>query len=169
MWPTLRTSVLFVVGAVGFLGAAATFLPRATISPANSKVDPIGSPDLFQVQNSGLIPLKNIGVAIGICQITYNSLPQPEDISGLECNHTTKIVSYISFLPWKKPILDPDHRYTIAIQDAFRPNPRAPIGYADISLKMSYTLPLLPWWKRSAEFRFTTHQEEDGALYWREQ
>jgi len=151
---------------VGAIAAAAVFLPRVSVSPTSAQVPIYGSPSLFSINNTGLVPLEDVQPMLGICQLTYGPVPEQESRDARTCMHEDKVLgSFLLFTPWHTDEIKADHSYIISLQDALINSARFPISYADISIDVEYRVAFLPWRQR-ASFRFTTRQGGDSRLYW---
>jgi hypothetical protein len=94
---------------------------------------------------------------VGLCQLVYGNDRTPN--TNYECE---PIKTWLKPTPWRVNTLEPDGRYTIALEDLFK---AAPLVFADISIAIEYRPVLLPW-RHKIEFRFVTRKLSDGKLYW---
>ena len=60
-----------------------------------------------------------------------------------------------------------DRQFTIPLQDTFQTMPPHMLGYGDIVISVQFQPWVIPV-RRSVDFRFQTHLEPDGKLYWEE-
>jgi hypothetical protein len=147
-----------VVGSTGIL-----FLqPRPSVNPP-------GPPDLtnpfnasFTITNTNIIPLRDVGVSIGVIQVVMSPLP---------FNETKRPPLYypgrlptITREDWNNHNLEMDEKYTIT-PDVIAPGRGASLGGADVAIVVKYR----PWFlpvERRRIFRFVTHNNGDGTFSW---
>jgi hypothetical protein len=149
------------MGIVGLIISVLIFWPRVTLE-YGEPVDPENSLSAtFTVVNSTfIVPLQDVAVKMGVCQIMFGS--NPLNLRG-RCNNSDPIT-------WSKPEwyhhrLTADERYGISFGDLINPGPGAKLSGADVSVVVTYQ-----WWfipiKCRKVYRFVTRVQSDGKLHW---
>jgi hypothetical protein len=148
---TLLASVLAIAT---ILGGVAVVLPRPSVTP-NDPVDPSNPMSAsFTVTNSSIIPLRHVTAYVAIGQVANIS-------AKLDPNFEPTFTSRLFRPEWRDHTLDMDERFTITPADVFGSG----WGEADIAIGVIYR----PWFfpmTREKNFRFKTHRQTNGSLYW---
>jgi hypothetical protein len=151
---------------LGGLAATVTFLPRITITPS----DPVDPDNLFSVSftvtNASFIPitLNDADVRVVLGQILAEPLPfNPPKKFDVGPGGITRP-------EWSGHSLRMDERFTVTLQGMFGmakepPYVPAKLSGADLAIAVTYKPWLFPW-QRETVFRFTTHRQSNGGLYW---
>lgn len=159
---TLRSRIVRIggpaVALLGALAAAATFLPRVSISPRDP-VDPTNPFSAsFTVTNTGLVPLNDVGVRIALGEIIAEPLPfNPPKRFELGSGGFDRI-------GWLHHTLEIDEPYTVPVS-MFGLGKGERLSGADLAIVIRYKPWFLPW-HRDKAFRFQTYRQSNGGLYW---
>ncbi len=132
-----------------------SLLPRISVNPSDP-VDPNNALSaLFTIANNGFIPLRKVAASLGLGEI------QPVG-KALDANVEYDLQGELAPTAWSNHSLDMDDDYTISPFDVIR-------AYGDrqaaIQIIVLYNLWVLPW-KITRRFRFETHRQSNGKLYW---
>jgi hypothetical protein len=151
--------ILGIATLVGGIAAAATFLPRISVIPSDP-VDPNNPFSVsFTITNSNFVSLRDVGARIALGQIMAEPLPF----------NPPKTLEYgsggITRPEWNHHKLGMDERFTITTQGIFGMLPGAKLSGADLAIVVSYKPWIIPL-RREAAFRFITHRQSNGNLYW---
>jgi hypothetical protein len=95
----------------------------------------------------GMLNLENFEVETFIREITY--------MNGVERFEFGKTYSP----PNQR--LEPGDKRTVPF-DYFNVNPLSPVVHADVALVMNFTMPFIPWHKKTKIVRFVTATQADG-------
>jgi hypothetical protein len=151
--------VLGISTLLGGLAAAVTFLPRVSVTPADA-VDPNNPFSAsFTITNANFVTLYNVGARIALGRVVAEPLPfdPPKHFEYGSGGFTRP--------EWNNHTLAMDERFTITPQGMFGMQPGAKLSGADLAIVVRYR----PWFvpiKREHAFRFITHRQSNGELYW---
>ncbi len=150
-------------GFLGFLallgGAAAIaeFVPHISleVSQPSNRSDPFSI--VVTIHNAGIIALRDIRPAMGICLSSSTNEPPPKQTvcSG-------PLNPPLMSPRWHRNTLAVDESYSFALNDIYS-SPFA--SYEEVSIKVDYR----PWFfpiNESREFKLVTRRRGDGALEW---
>jgi hypothetical protein len=150
--------ILAIATIAGGLAAIVVFLPRISVLPS----DPVDLTNPFSasftITNNNFIPLRQVNALLGIGQIVM----EPAQMIP---HFKPTFESRITYKTWTNHSLTMDERFTITISDAFNVTKSIRVAGADIAIIVSYK----PWFlpiKREKIFRFVTHKQTNGNLYW---
>jgi len=154
-----RITIGAISAALTILGgvvAVLALLPRISVTPG----DPVDPNDTFSaaftISNNNFIPLRHVAAALMIDRVMPYGVPLDK---GAATRHSG---SGLVRPEWANHDLDMDDRFTITPSDIFQfSSPRE----ASIAIVVSYRTWLLPW-ESTKGFRFITHKQTDGRLYW---
>lgn len=146
----------------GFAAAILAILPRMTVEPAPGVDASLPSTTTFTVTNTGPVPLKDVRVLLGVCDIAFNSEPMPLPAND-RCNGP--LGSKLMPTKWSAKSMAVDEKYVVRLDDLFVVRRYA---YASVSIIIQYNPPYLPFdgFRREKEFRFVTKKDPDGKLSW---
>lgn len=159
-----RVLLAWVLGIATILGATGILFlqPRPSVSPSSSPdlTDPFLAS--FTVTNTNIVPLRNVGVAVGVVDIDMrNDRYYEYDRPQIHPKHMSKFTREA----WNYHDLDMDEKFTIT-PDVYRIPPGIVMfGGADIAILVTYRPWLLPI-ERERAFRFVTHNNGDGTFSW---
>lgn len=149
---TAAAAAALLLGAVGCLPHP-TVAVGAPADPAN----PLSAS--FTLANSGAIPLRDVRLAVGLCQMKFGAL-DPDYV----CDGPLK--TRLPLRGWRPHDLQPGERYGFRLQDALGlPAPPPHRLAADIAIVVRYR----PWiWPLYSErqFKFFTRDTPAGAAGW---
>jgi len=149
-----KAVVAALVATIGLAASLVTFLPRITVEVSSGLIDPSSpSPVSFTIANTNVVPIEHVQPMLGICTLVLTQNRDFEPDRECEGSLLTRFVRP----QWAVRRLYMDERHTITIEDMIA----SKIGYADISIVISYTPWFLPW-RREKEFRFQTRKLSDG-------
>jgi hypothetical protein len=155
-----RTGALLtaVAAVAALLLGALDYLPHPTVvvgAPADP-ANPLSA--RFTLANSGMVPLRGMKLAIGLCQMKFGAL-DPNYV----CDGPLK--TRLPFQAQPPRDLEPGARYGFTLQDALGgPAPARRLS-ADIAIVVRYR----PWiWPLYSErqFRFVTRDGPGGTAQW---
>jgi len=148
----------WILGAATILGAVVVFVPRPIVTQSDP-VDVNNSMSAsFTITNTTLIPLWHVSAFLAVGQV----VPPGKELDP------TWVPNWQSrlFLPeWRDHLLGMDERFTITPGDIFSISKEGPWAEGDIAIVINYE----PWWlpvEREKIFRFKTHKQTNGHLYW---
>lgn len=144
-------SALFVtLSLIATLITLFTLWPRPIVT-VSAPVDPSNTMSAqFDVVNGGFVQLRYVGAALALGRIRLGS----GILQGT--NFETRLVRPI----WRGYTLNMDERFTMTLSDLFY---RA--SDADIEIVVDYQPWMVPV-HRQKTFRFVTHRQTNGRLYW---
>jgi hypothetical protein len=158
-WTLFWSIVGGIALVLGLAASVVTFLPRLSIE-APPQFDPTTtSPIPFVITNTGFVPLMNVKLGIGICEI---------GVDLTEFGHPEKCDGSLGFRinqPWwyiKR--LGHDEKHVVRLDEILDIQRRVRFA-ADISIVVIYQPWFLPF-QREAEFRFLKKEEKDGKISW---
>jgi hypothetical protein len=154
------------VAVISLAAAIVTFLPSVSIVQPGSfdPTHPFSSP--FQIKNTNIIPLDNLQVYIGICNI-FTSQIAP-GLHKCERDKEARLSTFwISMARWKFSRIAKDAEVDVPLGDAVNIAPPMVLVAGDIVVSVVYNLWFLPWTYGTAK-RFYTRRQADGQLYWLE-
>jgi hypothetical protein len=165
---SLRGFIVAICTLLGGLAAAITFLPRITVTAADP-VDPNNALSAsFTIANTSVAPITLYHVSAKIVpgQIIFG----PPGSFGSPPKHFDLSPNGVQKPDWMDHTLPSDSSFTFSPGDLFKtaqPPPFAPtrLGGADVVILVTYQPWLLPI-ERAASFRFVTHGQSNGHLYW---
>ena len=166
-WSTPRKILAVFLAILGGSAAGATFFPRPTVQFAGTMIPGRSWPVSFRVQNDGLLPLENVGIFMGVCQIRADlgkgvlGYPLIIDRTGVPCGAPMMMTRP----EWRGHTLREDGSFTIFTDRMIGYTGGLDIGSADIKILAKYE----PWFiplPREIAFRFTTYRSLDGSLHW---
>lgn len=151
----------FLLGAATVLGGVAAvifFVPRPTVVQG----DPV-EPDnpfsaSFTIRNTNVTPLNETDACISVGEITNG----PSETRG---KRIPTFGNCFIMPEWENHYLSMDEAFAITPTDLFSPITGRQVNYADIAIVVKYKT----WfWPRKQEktFRFITHRQSNGRLYW---
>jgi hypothetical protein len=158
--------ILGICTLLGGLAAVITFLPRITITP-NDPVDAHNAFSVsFTIMNASFvpIPLQHVSIRFFPGQIMTKPLP---------FNPPKKFIygsGGFQRPEWADRILQGDERYTVTLDGMFAIGGNAPyvpaeLSGADVAMIVRYKPWFIPF-ERERAFRFATHRQSNGAIYW---
>ena len=157
-WPRIKSALFLLSAVAGIIGIIYNLWPRPQVMKGDL-IDPSNPFSAsFTIINSSVIPLRDVTVAVGVGQI----VPATKE---MDRTFVPTFESEIVRSGWDRHSLGIDEKFTIALEDAFRPSPDARFSGADIAIIVNYK----PWFLPLAGkkiFRFVTRRESDGHLYW---
>jgi hypothetical protein len=155
---TVFPLLLALATLLGGFAALVTFLPRISVSPSDP-VDPANPfSSSFTITNANIVPLREVTALLGIGQIaTEPAQNRP--------NFVPTFTSRLTMPNWKDHVLSMDEKFTITLADAFGLPPGVRLSGGDIAIVITYKPWFLPF-RREKVFRFITHRQSNGILYW---
>lgn len=144
-------ALALIGGAVAFL----TLLPRISVTPSDP-VDPDNALSAsFTISNNNFIPLRHVSASLGIGEIQPVGKPLDPNVAYSEQG---------SLMPdsWTNHSVDMDERFTITPFDVVH-------AYGDRQASIQIIVSYQPWilpLERQKRFRFETHRQTNGKLYW---
>ena len=159
---SLRPSFRTVCAFCTILGLIALW-PRVVVEPIGQIEPSDPHPIIFRITNTGFIPLWNLLPGFGLCSLDIISDPaKPTNPQG-GCQHSLE--SILVRRDWFVSVLARDEHTEIRLDDLFDIKAPAKLGYADISVVLSFN----PWFfpkTKKLEYRYYTRVEKDGKLSW---
>jgi hypothetical protein len=152
-------SILASATLIGGFAAVVTFLPRISIVASDSADPSNPFSASFTIKNTNIVPLSDVSASLGIGQVeTTGAHPDPQFIPSFE--------SRLIMPVWQHHDVSMDEGFTITPGDLFKfPNPNVSVSFADIAIVVEYKPWFMPF-HREKVFRFVTHQQTNGRLYW---
>jgi hypothetical protein len=153
----------FVIGVPGILAALLTFLPRVTVTIS----DPVDLGNTFSalvtVANTGNIPLKAVGLSMGVGKICTQGAPDctVPDFPSSQREYPSRFHR----IQMQARDLKIDEHFTIALDDIFRAKDKDGLAYADIAIVVNYELPYI-FLSQERTFPLYTRMASNGKLYW---
>jgi hypothetical protein len=149
-------SVLGLATVLGVPAALLTLLPRISVA-SSDPVDPNDTLSAsFTISNNNFIPLRHVTATLLINEVQPFGVPLDRDIPAAEMG------SGFVRPAWTNHSLDMDDKFTVSPSDIVHfTTPRE----ASIAILVSYQPWIVPWTRRKV-FRFATHRQTDGKLYW---
>jgi hypothetical protein len=152
-------SVSVVVTFLTLCSATLVFLPRLTLSPSSTTIEDGSDATMFHLTNSGQVPIRNIQIDLGICEIAGAAVP-PESHEpckgplpgGLRSNH------------WMTSWMWPDEVETFSLEDLIRNF--SEISYSDISMIVTFKPAGFSLFQQKKEFKFLMRKLSDGKRHW---
>ena len=149
---------VFVLGAT--LLAYVVLIPRpiGTIdaNPPDPN-NPLSSP--INITNSGLLPLHDVVVSIGLGEISGNGTAPTVNLQG-QPNYKSRI----QHRNWVPREMGPDDHFTLAF-DQFMNFPSSALGRADLAIVIDYDLPIIHI-RRTKIFPYYTRKLTNGGFAW---
>jgi hypothetical protein len=140
---------------LGAIAAALTILPRVVVSPPTNPINPKDALSVsFDVTNTGLIPLGDVGAFFGVGQI---EIGRPFDRGFIP-----SFKSRLANPEWQHHQLGIDDRFTVDLSQWFI----HPVDTADIAIGVTYSPWVLPL-RREKLFRFVAMKTADGTVRWK--
>lgn len=122
---------------------------------------------LTTVKNDGAVPLYDLSVEMGLCDIEGSTdSRKPIRIHGA-CQSTGDLRSLIVLDKWQHHKIQPGERYSVAIADFFDVIHIHHLDYADISIVVTYRPWYFPLIHRTRQFRTVGAREQSGRYEWR--
>jgi len=149
--------IILIVGliaaTIGIPSGIVTLLPNVSIEPFGPFDPSASSPTLFNIVNSGPLPLLEIGPMVEVCELQYER--------GVRLHGCGRFAPKF----WRKDYLAHGDSYTISLQDAFRTHQPSSFKTADIAIVVNFRVPFT-WWDQYRQAGFFAKEEGDGKLYW---
>jgi hypothetical protein len=146
---------------LGLAVGALALLPRISVSPPSSQVDPNNVLSVsFDISNTGYIPLEDVSAKLAAGDIGAPNAPGIH--AKRKPNGAPEFWVYF-------PIIQNQHHY-LGLDERFTINPESQMGgfvsQADIAVIVSYQPWFIPW-RREKSFRFFAKPDRQGKVYWR--
>lgn len=164
-----------LLGTATLLGGLSVFPLFCTrISVASS--DPVDASNpysaSFKITNNSIFPLRQLNVGVGIGRLVLAGAHPPEDTRDDNQKKSTQsskptFDTILTYYKWEDRYLDMDETFTITPDDTIKMRQLIGVKYqeADLAIVISYK----PWFsfiQYKKKFRFKTHEQTDGKLYW---
>jgi hypothetical protein len=151
----LGVAISGLVTLVGLVVALLTLLPRPAVTPSDP-VDPDNPLSAsFTIANNNFIPLRRVSASLGIGEIQPVGKPLDPVVEYAEQGTLTPDA-------WIDHTLEMDDHYTITPYDVIHATGDRE---AAIEIVVSYNPWIMPF-RRKRIFRFATHRQTNGKLYW---
>jgi hypothetical protein len=160
LWRSLPIRLVsIIVPAIGVIAASLALLPRISVTVGDPE-DPLNALSAaFTITNTNFVPLHEVTPYVGFGYISSGPPPCDKILQS-------PFDSQLHLTEWGVHDLDMDERFTITLADMFKVSPKTiPVSCADIVISVHYK----PWlWPFSREklFRFATHVQSNGHVYW---
>jgi len=147
-----------IFGVVAGTVSLITLWPRPTIEPANAPEASNPFSGIFKVANTEFYPLDDVRIEayLWCAKIGRGTDTTPPSMCARGMASSKQ--------EWNKRTLSGDDAYDIDVGDVLFATSYA-LLYADISIKVSYTVWEVPY-HFSKEFRFYTRRKDDGRIEW---
>ena len=156
IWKIALGGISGALALTGGVVAVLTLLPRISVTPSDP-VDPSNTfSAAFTISNNNFIPLRHVTASLGIGEI--QPVGRPLDLSSAYARQGGLVSK-----AWADHSLDMDDKFTITPNDLLQhiTGPRE----ASITIVVDYQPWVLPW-PLEKKFRFATHKQSNGNLYW---
>jgi hypothetical protein len=163
---SLWTKALGAATLIGGAAAVLTFLSRPSVS-VSDPVDPDNAfSSAFTVTNGNFVPLKDVSVGIALGKIQWTkegSLTGADSLSGNP--------AFLTDTLWEHHDLGMDEKFTISPSQFFNTKDgwSGPNGVAFESADIAIMVKYKPWfipYRQSKVFRFQSHRQTNGKIYW---
>jgi hypothetical protein len=182
-WSSLRRLLAGLGGLATLLGAfaaAISFLPRMTVEASSLFDDSNAYSVSFNVTNTGFIPLRNVQVGVGVCDLQT----EKDDFKAINiCKPPREMPRLVLSLPrWTTPELAKDVKFAVTLSEALNiptdkyraEHPNVIGGYqmmsklkgADVIVMVHYR-PWFMWWRLEEDFRFVAEKQPNEKMMWR--
>jgi hypothetical protein len=166
----VRQPLVWLVTALSVAGSVATLYPRVSVTPQGPIDLRKPAPVAFDILNSGIAPLDDVRMAIGICRLNFYGPPAISIVGDRgnknECQGPLAPTN-ITFKNYPRQRLSHDERWTIGLSDY--PALAAVDVSEPASLSLSVIVTYKPWpwpFHRTSEFKYETRAGTDGRLDW---
>jgi hypothetical protein len=151
----VATAISGTLALIGGVVAVLTLLPRISVSPTDP-VDPDNPLSAsFTIANNNFIPLRHVSAVLGIGEIQPVGKPLDADIAYRD-------QGALAPAAWSNHSLDMDDHFTVSPYDVVH-------AYGDREAAIQIIVSYKPWilpLDRQKRFRFQTHRQTNGKLYW---
>jgi hypothetical protein len=159
-WIDTRKILAGAAATLALFAAIVTLFTGLTIEPRGNPNFASGSFGTFAINNVGVIPLWNLSVWVGLCQILYKEAPNEPPVG--DCKGPIKSLFHPVQWGFRRLRMD-DPPIIVTADDEFAHESR-PITSANVSIVVYYHPWFLPWTKK-AQVRLKT-RDIGGELIW---